>query len=37
VLKLDNLNEQGHPPGQVLRQSVFNGWQGLFPIREVKA
>ena len=37
VLKLENLNEQGQPPGQVLRQSVFNGWQGLFPIKEVKA
>lgn len=37
VLKLGNLNEQGHPPNQVLRQSVFNGWQGLFPIKEVKA
>lgn len=37
VMKLGNLNEQGHPPNQVLRQSVFNGWQGLFPIKEVKA
>lgn len=31
VLKLDNLREQGHPPGQVLMQSAFNGWSGLFP------
>lgn len=36
VLKLENLQEQGHPPGQVLAQSAFAGWAGLFPIKETK-
>ena len=36
VLKLDNLREQGHPPAQVLMQSAFNSWQGLFPPKEIK-
>tara|TARA_R110000868_G_scaffold120983_1_gene320996 strand:+ start:508 stop:1212 length:705 start_codon:yes stop_codon:yes gene_type:complete len=36
VTKLHYLNEEGHPPGQVLMQSTFNGWAGLFPVKEQK-
>ena len=36
IRKLDNFREQGYPPAQVLMQSAFNGWSGLFPPREVK-
>jgi hypothetical protein len=36
IRKLENFKEQGHPPAQVLMQSAFNGWSGLFPPREVK-
>ena len=34
VSKLADLQEQGHNPAQVLAQSAFNGWAGLFPIKE---
>lgn len=34
VSKLDQLREQGHHPAAVLAQSAFNGWSGLFPIKE---
>lgn len=30
VMKLDNLREQGHAPGQVLMQSAFAGWTDLY-------
>jgi len=36
VRKLKNLQEQGHPPAQVLMQSAFNSWAGLFPVKEIK-
>jgi len=36
VSKLTHLRDQGHPPGQVLMQSAFNGWAGLFPQKEIK-
>lgn len=36
VMKLDNLREQGFPPAQVLMQSAFNNWSGLFPVKEIK-
>ena len=36
VLKLKNLKEQGYPPVQVLMQSAFNNWSGLFPVKEPK-
>jgi len=36
VLKLDNYRKQGHPPAQVLMQSAFNNWAGLFPPKEIK-
>lgn len=37
VMKLKNYQEQGHPAAQVLMQSAFNGWAGLFPPKEIKA
>lgn len=36
VRKLDNLREQGFPPSQVLMQSAFNNWPGLYPVKEIK-
>lgn len=36
VAKLAELHEQGHNPAQVLAQSAFNGYTGLFPIKEPK-
>jgi len=36
VLKLDNYRAEGHAPAQVLMQSAFNGWSGLFPPKEIK-
>lgn len=36
VSKLEQLHEQGHHPAAVLAQSAFNGWAGLFPIKEQK-
>lgn len=35
IAKLAELQEQGHNPAQVLAQSAFNGWAGLFPVKEV--
>jgi len=34
--KLKYLARDGHPAGQVLMQSAFNGWAGLFPVKEQK-
>jgi uncharacterized protein YdaU (DUF1376 family) len=34
VAKLQKLMDSGHNPEAVLYQSIFNSWQGLFPIRE---
>ena len=36
VAKLDNYREQGIAPAQVLMQSAFNNWSGLFPPKEIK-
>lgn len=36
VSKLLELAEQGHHPAAVLAQSAFNGWSGLFPLKETK-
>lgn len=36
VAMLDDLRSQGHHPAAVLAQSAFNGWTGLFPIRDQK-
>ena len=36
VAKLQDLEEQGHSPAAVLAQSAFNGWSGLFPVKETK-
>lgn len=32
VRTLDTLKAQGHDPSAVLNQSIFNSWQGLFPV-----
>lgn len=34
VTKLNELAEDGHPPGAVLDQSTFSSWRGLFPIKD---
>ena len=31
--ELEKLRDQGEDPAEVLRQSVFRGWQGLFPVK----
>jgi len=33
ILKLDTLRLLGHPPGEVLWQSVECGWSGVFPLK----
>jgi hypothetical protein len=33
VRELRGLMDQGHDPGEVLRQSVINGWSGVFPLK----
>ena len=33
VAELGKLREQGHDAGDVLRQSLVNGWSGVFPIK----
>lgn len=32
--KLKDFKDAGHDPNAILDQSVFNSWQGLFPIKE---
>lgn len=32
--KLEKLQSEGHDPGEVLEQSIFNSWQGLFPVNQ---
>lgn len=32
--KLSDLMLEGEDPNKVLDQSVFNSWQGLFPVRQ---
>lgn len=34
VTKLEKLKGEGHEPKGVLEQSIFNGWQGLWPLHE---
>jgi hypothetical protein len=34
VKALDQLAEDGHPPGAVLDQSTLNSWQGLFALKD---
>lgn len=36
VAKLQELSTQGHPVGKVLAQSIRNGWQDVFPLRETE-
>ena len=32
VIKLGRLRSQGHPPNEVIAESVMNGWSGFHPI-----
>jgi hypothetical protein len=34
VAELAKLRDQGQDPTEVLRQSTFKSWQGLFPVKE---
>lgn len=34
IKKLNTLRKEGEDPTAVLEQSIFNSWQGLFPIKE---
>jgi hypothetical protein len=36
VKKLKELKDAGDDPGEVLRQSVINSWQGLFAVKGKK-
>lgn len=33
IEKLTALKDQGHNPSIVIKQSIFNSWQGLFPVK----
>lgn len=33
VKELDKLRKQGHNPADILNQSIFRGWKGLFPLK----
>jgi hypothetical protein len=32
IIKLGRLRSQGHPPNEVIAESVMNGWSGFHPI-----
>ena len=32
IMKLGRLRSQGHPPNEVIGESVMNGWSGFHPI-----
>jgi len=34
IKELEKLRAEGYDPKEVLEQSIFNSWQGLFPIKE---
>jgi hypothetical protein len=34
IKKLAKLKDEGHDPKEVLEQSIFRSWQGLFPLRD---
>ena len=34
VADLQKLKDQGHPPNDVIRQSIKRGWRGVFPLRD---
>lgn len=36
IIMLDRLRKQGHPPAEVLWQSVMNGWSGVFPVKNME-
>jgi hypothetical protein len=33
IAKLDDLRKQGHDPASVINESIVNGWQGLFALK----
>ncbi len=35
INELDRLRGQGHKPDEVLKQSVINGWSGVFPLKHL--
>ena len=37
IRKLEALMAEGYDPNEVLDQSTFNSWQGLFPVKQNKA
>jgi hypothetical protein len=37
IAKLHELRQSGHDPTAVLNQSIYNGWKGLFPIKQDQA
>lgn len=37
IRKLDELRSNGQSPAAVLEQSIFNSWQGLFPLKDQPA
>ncbi|HUT63570.1 MAG TPA: hypothetical protein VMZ04_06405 [Anaerolineae bacterium] len=34
IEKLTELRDAGNDPSKVIKQSIFSGWQGLFPLRD---
>jgi hypothetical protein len=34
IMKLAALRNEGEDPTQVLEQSIFSSWQGLFPVKQ---
>jgi hypothetical protein len=34
IMKLEALRNEGEDPTQVLEQSIFSSWQGLFPVKQ---
>ena len=34
VKKLERLKDEGYDPVEVLNQSIFECWQGLFPVKD---
>jgi hypothetical protein len=34
VIKLEKLKAEGHNPDEVIKQTIENGWSGLFPTQK---
>ena len=37
ISKLEKLKNEGHPPDEVMEQSILNSWAGVFPIKGKEA